>query len=137
MMLAAVKNPLFIIRVGLASVFLWFGIDKIVHPIFWSSFIPEWVVNVLPFSVFTINYILSGVEIVLGLLLLLGLFTRKVAVVTALFMAGIILSVGYNDIAVRDFAILTMAIALALAKEHELTLDNYFRKSNYIFFRNN
>ena len=71
MMPVAIKNPLFIIRVGLAVVFLWFGIDKIVHPIFWSSFIPEWIVNILPVSVFTINYILSGVEIVLGLLLLL------------------------------------------------------------------
>jgi len=127
-MITAIKDPLFIIRIGIALIFIWFGIDKFINPFIWIAWVPKWILSVVPFSNFTFIYLQGVVQLLLGLLLLFGLFLRKAAVITTLFMIGIIIVVGFNDIAVRDFAILTIAVALILAKNHPLTLDEYLRK---------
>jgi len=121
------RKPLFIIRVGIAIVFLWFGISKIIDPTAWISWLPQWIVQ-LPISV-TTNLIIQGmIETVVGALLLIGLFTRFAAVIAALTMVIVIISVGYSDIAIRDLGILSIAVALALTIKHPLSLDGYLRK---------
>ena len=123
------KNPLFVIRIGLAVVFLWIGIDTLLHPIVWLAWVPQWLLNIIPFSPTMFMYIQGSVHVLLGSLLLVGFLTRKAAAVAAVILAAIIITLGFNDLAARDFAILTIAIALALVKEHPLSLDRYLARN--------
>ena len=123
------KNPLFVIRIGLAVVFLWIGIDTLLHPIVWLAWVPQWLLNIIPFSPTMFMYIHGSIEALLGLMLLVGFLTRKVAAVVAVMLAAIIVILGFNDLAARDFAILTIAVALALVKEHQLSLDSYLARN--------
>ena len=123
------KNPLFVIRIGLAVVFLWIGIDTLLHPIVWLAWVPQWLLNIIPFSPTMFMYIHGSIEALLGLMLLVGFLTRKVSAVAAVMLAAIIVILGFNDLAARDFAILTIAVALSLVKEHPLSLDSYLARN--------
>jgi len=101
-----------IIRIGLALVLLWFGIDEIINPEDWFGYIPLWLNGVLPFSLGTFIFLNGIFEVILGALLLSGFFTRIVAFVAALHLLSITIAVGYNDIAVRDFGLTLMAVSL-------------------------
>ena len=125
-------QPLFVLRIGLGAVFLYFGIDKFVNPSNWTGWIPEALLEIIPVSDFTFIYVQGAVHVILGVLLLSGLFTRVAAAVTAALMLLIITVVigatGFNDLAVRDAAIFFMAVSLALAENHSLSLDDWFNK---------
>ena len=121
--LVDIRNPLFIIRLGLALVFLWFGISKVLQPDAWIAWLPQWTEQ-LPIST-TTQLFLQGIgEAVLGVLLLFGLFTRVAAAIAAILLVAVIVTIGFNDIAIRDLAILSIAIALVFNKNNPLSLDN-------------
>ena len=106
------KYAPFMIRLGLGFVLIWFGIDAYLNPGVWSSLIPNWILSISHLSAFTFMYLNGALEIILGILLLIGLWTRLVASITILFLVGIIITLGYNDIAVRDFGLLLAAVSL-------------------------
>ena len=125
------KYSVFIIRIGLALVLLWFGIDEIINPENWFGYIPQWLISILPFSLKTF-FILNGIfEMVIGLLLLIGLYTRIFAFIAALHLLIITLSLGYNDIAIRDFGLTLMAISLVFSGSGNLSLDSQ-RKNKFL-----
>ncbi len=126
--LSDVFNPLLIVRVGFAVVFLWFGIDKFFHPDFWLSFVPPFVLSALPFSQSAFIYLQGAVEAVLGLLLLVGFLTRIAALLSAIMLAAIIVALSFTAVPVRDIALLSIAVALAFAKSHSLSVDSYMQK---------
>ena len=107
--------PLLLIA-GLAFVFGYFGIDKLVHPEFWLGWIPLWMEGLLGVSRNTWLILIALFEIVLALLLLIPIRTvRKVgALLVALHLVGIMTQVGWNDIAVRDIGLLMSTLALML-----------------------
>lgn len=85
------------------------------------------------------GYAIPYLEIVLGTLLLIGLFTRFAAIVTALMLASYIIGIGIASlpqgilflqdpsgawIPNKDFAYLAMMIAVALLGAGALALDN-------------
>ena len=43
-------NPLFIVRIGLSFVFLYFGLTKIIDPSAWLAWVPQWM-ELLPGSI--------------------------------------------------------------------------------------
>ena len=100
---------LLFLRLGLGGVFLWFGIDKFINPDVWSSLIP------ISGSAF-LN-VLGIVEILVGVLVLIGLFTRVFASVAALMLVGIIISIwtsfGFDYSIVRDGGLLFLALGIA------------------------
>jgi uncharacterized membrane protein YphA (DoxX/SURF4 family) len=100
----------FCLRLGLGLIFFWFGIDKFLHTYLWVGFIPSWMP--LPFSAEIFMYIQGLIETVLGLLLLGGFLLRYAAGLCALILFGITATMGFNDIMIRDFGLLTMAVAL-------------------------
>ena len=69
-------------------------------------------------------------EIVLGSLLLLGLFTRLCAFILALHLGGIMISLGYNDIAIRDFGLSLATFAVFLHGPDRLCWDVKQRKAS-------
>jgi len=101
-----------IIRIGLALVLLWFGIDEILNPENWFGYFPESLTSLLPFSLETF-FILNGIfEIIVGILFLVGFKTRIVAAISALHLLSITIAIGYNDIGIRDFGLTLMAVSL-------------------------
>lgn len=99
-------------RYAIALVFLLLGIDQILHPALWQAYFPD----TIPFGITVAKAIFfNGLfDIVIGLLLLLGLFTRIAAALAALHIVGVIFTLGYNDITVRDLGILVAALAVFL-----------------------
>ncbi|HLD05288.1 MAG TPA: DoxX family membrane protein [Candidatus Nanoarchaeia archaeon] len=106
------KYAPFVVRLGLGLVLLWFGIDALLNPGVWSTLVPKWILGWSHLSADTFMYLNGVIEIILGLLLLIGLWTRLAAMLTACLLLGILLSLGYGDLAVRDFGLFLGAISL-------------------------
>lgn len=66
-------------------------------------------------------------ELCLAALLLLGCFTRIVAAILAVHLAGIAATVG-GAIGVRDAALAAVGASLALGEPDEWTLDKKFKR---------
>jgi uncharacterized membrane protein YphA (DoxX/SURF4 family) len=99
-----------ILRIGISLVFLWFGLNQVLFPDEFLGYLPEFLLSIdFAANIIIINGI---IETILGLLLIFGFFVQPIAFLLGLHMIGIILSVGYNEIAVRDFGILVALVAI-------------------------
>jgi len=112
---------LLLLRVGLGGVFLWFGIDKFIHPDIWVHYIPSWFPMLIPVSIFVL--LMGIVETLVSLMLLAGFYTRIAAVIAALMLIPIMISLGYNEVGVRDFGLLLLALGLAFLGAGEFSID--------------
>ena len=102
-----------LLRLGLASVFLWFGVEQLINPLEWIGFVPDFA------SKFFLNttqiVLINGLFETLGAtLLILGVYTRLIALLLGLHMLGIAISIGINPIGVRDFGLAFATISLGL-----------------------
>lgn len=102
-----------LLRLGLAAVLLTFGVGKFVDTVGWLAFIPPWMVPLVPIPLEVFMRVVGGVEVILGALLVIGWQVRVVAILVALHLAGVLIALGYNEIAVRDFGLFMAALALA------------------------
>jgi len=105
------------LRVGFVVLPLWMGIDKYFNTLTdWPHYLAPWIVRLLPFSGQTAMYVVGAIEIVAGIAI--ALKPRYASYVVALWLAGIIANLlsysGFYDVALRDFALLVAALALAL-----------------------
>lgn len=98
------------VRYAIAFVFLWFGINQIFNPTDFMGYLPDFILQLE--SAQTIVIINGITETILGLLLALGIFIRPVTAILAAHLIGIIFSLGYNDIAIRDVSLLIATIAI-------------------------
>ena len=111
-----------LLRLSISLVFLWFGITQLTSPTYLISYLPNFILNSNYSSLFIL---LNGIfETLLGLFLLLGLFTRIVSLILTLHLLVITLSLGYNDIAIRDFGLTLATLAIFLHGKDNLCLDN-------------
>jgi len=108
------KHSQLVLRLGLAIVFGWFGIDKFLNVSAWYSWIPEWM-SFVPQDAFL--YVLGVLEVVAALFLLGGRFVRIVSLACAALLVGVVVSFGINEITVRDIGLIAMALALAMMPE--------------------
>ncbi|MBI4143838.1 DoxX family membrane protein [Candidatus Woesearchaeota archaeon] len=104
----------FLLRLALAIVFAWFSVNQFVSPEIWTSYIPSFIGKYAPLSLLV--YVNAVFELVLAVFLLIGKYTRVFAVLAALHLFSIAVSVGYNDIGVRDFGLFLSAVALAFSE---------------------
>jgi uncharacterized membrane protein YphA (DoxX/SURF4 family) len=117
-----------VVRVGIALVVLWFGIQQILHPESWVLLLPEWT-SMSGLSPVTLIYLNGAFEFVSGLALLFGFYTRWVALAVALHLADIAYTVGYNDVFVRDIGLTFSALSTFLNGADEWTLDYKFKEN--------
>ena len=103
-----------ILIASLVFVFLYFGIDKFVHPILWVGFLPLWMNGMMGIENDAWIIIIGVLEVVLALLLIIPVsIIRKIGtILIALHLLGIIWQVGWNDVAVRDIGLMLSAVAL-------------------------
>ncbi|MBI4146725.1 DoxX family protein [Candidatus Woesearchaeota archaeon] len=115
-----------LVRAGLAIVFLYMGVDKFARPDVWLVQMPEFL------RVYGLNFmfVLGGIECLIGLLLLVRSYFRLGALGAVVILVGAISTLGVNDIAARDVGLLFGAVALLLPWEHHLTPRSVVR--NYL-----
>ena len=109
-----------IMRISIALVFLWFGFNQIFLPEDFLGYLPDFTSSFNPSLLILLN---GCLEVILGIFLILGLFTRLASFILAIHLLGIMFSLGYNEIEVRDFGLMMAAFAIFLHGEDEWCLD--------------
>lgn len=121
-----------VLRIGLALVFLWFSYAQLTNAEQWVRLIPESLTGMTGLSATTFVYFNGAFELVFGLCLLFGFFTRVVSLLLALHMCHItlvlIMGSGIGAISVRDFGLAMASISLFLFGPHSVSLDAWFLK---------
>ncbi len=111
-----------VLRLGLAFLFLWFGISQLSNPPEWLSWLPVWTGS-LPIEPTTI-VLLNGIfETVLGILLAIGFLARWAAALLAIHLFVIAYEIGYNDVGIRDFSLAIATVAIALFGKDQYSID--------------
>lgn len=107
------KLALFLLRLGIASVFLYAAIAATLEPSNWIGYLPQFLRSIFPAE--TLLHLFSAYQVGLSLWLLWGkklLYPSVLSVLT--FIAIIIANIGQLDIVFRDIAILFAALSLAV-----------------------
>jgi uncharacterized membrane protein YphA (DoxX/SURF4 family) len=107
------SGSIVVLRVGIGLVIAWFGLQQVSDPSSWISYLPP-LADSLPTSQINLIYINGWFEIVFGVLLVTGFYVRLVAFLLAIHLAGIVYTIGYNEIGVRDFGLLVALVAIFL-----------------------
>ena len=114
----------YLLRLGLAFVFIYAGIASFVNPSDWIGFFPLFLRNLLNNNLLLIGH--SAFEVVLGLWLLTGKWPFYSSVISAVAIFGIIIfNLGSMDIIFRDVAILFMALSLVLLSYERISKVKY------------
>jgi len=131
-----------IVRIAVSFVFLWFGVNQLFFPNDFMGYLPAWTMqdqmgmeHMLHTTVVMMHATPSGLlimngllEIVLGVLLLLGVFTRISALLLGLHLLGITLTLGYNEIAIRDFGLSFATLSIFFQGPDKLCWDVWRKK---------
>ena len=72
------------------------------------------------------------IETVFGLLLFAGLFTRLSALLLTIHLLGIAVSLGYNDILIRDLGLSLATFTVFLNGADKWSLDNKIKLSSLL-----
>lgn len=72
-------------------------------------------------------YLMGVYETIIGILFMVGLFTRIVAALSAMFLFAIIVSFGIGEIMVRDVGLFSITVSLLLSGAKEYSLDRHWR----------
>lgn len=103
-----------ILRVGTAITFLWIGILILKTPESWGGFIQPWAQKLLPLPIKEIMIGTAFLDLAVGALLLIDFWTWLAALIGAVHIMTIFVTVGINEVTVRDIGIFASAIALML-----------------------
>lgn len=109
------KYPL-VMRGFLGFVLLWFGVNEILDPRYWSGYVPPLVGSFFPFEV---NFFVQIHGVLLSLLAL-SLFFKFYIRYTGLITLGVLFSIifglimidGFTEIVVRDIGLFGLALAI-------------------------
>ena len=108
---------LIILRIGLSVIFLYFGILALKDPsgqaAIWLNPKMEAIITSMV-SPKTFMLFLGVAQVAVAAGCMLGIYARVASAGAVLLLAGIIVNLGFNDIALRDFAILTGHLFLVI-----------------------
>ena len=118
-----------VLRIGMSAVILWFGVQQIIHTADWIGFLPAWTLA-LPIAQDTIVHLNGAFEILLGIFMLAGFYTRFAALILALHLFDITYVVGYDAIGVRDFGLAIATTAVFLFGHDSWSFDFFHKNRN-------
>lgn len=115
-MFQSLKYSNLVLRISLAIVFFWFGIDKFFHPDYWvNAWIPQTVVLLVEsFRLRPVDVIyISGVfEILVATSLVTNIFVPTFSLLAILFLAGIMFFLGFSEVLMRDVGLMGAFLSL-------------------------
>ncbi len=115
-MLQSLKLSHLLLRFGLAAVFLWFGIDKFIHPNYWiDAWLPQSVASIiegLGLGAEEFMYLNGIIEVLIGTSLVSGLLMRLFASFGIGIMVLAMIFHGFNEILVRDLGLIGGLLAI-------------------------
>ena len=117
-----------VVRIGVAVVILWFGAQQLMNASAWTGLIPAWATRISGLGAATLVMLNGTSEMIIGTLLLLGIFTRLAGLLSSLHLLLITFIVGYNAVGVRDFGLAMAAISTFLYGADAWCLDRFWRK---------
>lgn len=111
-----------LLRFALGFILVYFGINAITHPglqaALWINPAISGIIKALmPITVFMV--IFGALQVIVGVLAFVGVWKRYVLPVVILMLVGIIVNLGWNEVSIRDFVILSAVIYLYT---HEVSL---------------
>lgn len=113
-------NPVIFLRASLGSVFVWFGIDKLLNTAYWYMWMPQYAMPFFsPDSLRAFIFAMGITEAVLGICIITGFYLRRASLASAAILAAIIVSFGILP-AIRDIGFLGISIYLYLLPESRL-----------------
>lgn len=109
-MFYSLKYSNIFLRIGLAFVFFWFGIDKFIHPDYWlNAWMP---VRIIDFMVSLkiqgsdIVFLIGIFEILVAISLLTNIFVSIFSILAVLFLASIFIFHGVSEVLIRDMGLI-------------------------------
>lgn len=115
-MFQSLKYSNLVLRLSLAIVFFWFGIDKFFHPDYWvNAWVPQSVsLFAANFKIQPIDIIyISGVfEVLVATSLTTNIFITLFSSLALLFMGSIMFFNGFSEILVRDIGLMGVFLSL-------------------------
>ncbi len=106
-------SPL-VLRLGVAFVFIWFGWSGISNTDMWTSLVPTWALAIAPAT--TLVWLHGMFELIFGLLLFAGIWTRGVAFFLLLSLIQTLTLLSWGPVMVRDIAIMIVLLAVVMRK---------------------
>ncbi|OGJ03378.1 hypothetical protein A3G06_01455 [Candidatus Nomurabacteria bacterium RIFCSPLOWO2_12_FULL_46_14] len=106
------KTSFHILRVGLAITFLWIGVLILKQPEAWGGYLQPWAAGLLPVPIEQAMLGTAILDIVIGVMLLVGWLTWLAALVAGVHILIVLAVSGITDITVRDIGLLAGAIAI-------------------------
>lgn len=116
-----------VLRIGMALVILWFGVQQIVDVDSWVAYLPSWTAG-LPVSQADLVYFNGAFEVVFGVFMLIGFYTRFVSLILALHLFHIASMVGYGAIGVRDFGLAIATTAVFMYGKDAFSIDSHLSR---------
>ncbi len=106
----------FLIRLGLGIIFIANSLAAFFAPAEFSELVrSSFIANLLPVSPETfVGVVISFNDLIVGLLLIFGIATRRVAIWATLWLIAAMATIGIHLNALEDFGLLIMSVALAL-----------------------
>ena len=102
------------LRVGLAITFLWIGILIFKNPEAWGGYLQPWAAGLLPVPLAQAMLGTAILDIVIGVLLLIDIFTWLAALVGAIHLVIVMAVSGINELTVRDIGLFAGTVALMI-----------------------
>lgn len=116
-----------VLRLGLGLVVIWFGLQQIGNPEPWTGVLPDWT-NSLPISQINLVNLNAWFELITGTLLIVGFYTRTIALILSIHLLSIVSAIGYNATGVRDFGLAFAMFALFLQGAGAWSIDDVVSK---------
>ena len=116
MSLSSLKLSNLFLRLGLAAVFIWFGIDKFINPQYWlNAWIPQSYLALasrVGISGLEIVYASGIFELLVGASVLSNVFIKIFSALALIFLIVIVSTFGINEIIARDIGLIGGFLAL-------------------------
>lgn len=116
-----------VLRIGIALIIMWFGFQQLLNPSMWTGFLPDFV-KLFPISPITFVYLNGWFEVFASLLMMIGLFIRTTSCLIAIHLIGIVFSLGYNAIAMRDLGLTIALVTIFLSGADDWSVDSTLNK---------
>ncbi len=120
-MFQSLRYSQILLRIGLAAVYFWFGIDKFVQPEYWiDAWMPVWAqqgVQTIGMSPANAVIFIGIFEVLVATSLITGFFMRAFAALAGIFLLMTLIVHGLNAVLVRDVGLIFALAALMIWPE--------------------